>query len=101
MPDFIFTEKENHRSIEASVGDVIPIRLEENATTGFAWHWEDFPKDVLTLETDDLLRFENAGIGGGGVRQFRLRVRSRGNARILLNLQRRSEEHTSELQSQF
>lgn len=95
MPDFILTEQENNALLEASMGDVITIRLSENSTTGYAWQWEDFPEHFLVLDSSDLLLPGELEVGGGGIRQFRLHVQSKGRATVHIVLRRTWEKGKS------
>jgi inhibitor of cysteine peptidase len=70
MPDLIFQAEDNGRVANVPVGRRFRIRLEENPTTGYKWSKPDFDASCLRLESDEYTPYKEAGIGGGGVREF-------------------------------
>ncbi len=79
----------NQKTIQLSVGDSIELQLEETPTTGYKW-------EIVQINTGQLEAIENtysldkeAGIGGGGVRTFRLHVLDKGNGQIVLENRQR------------
>ncbi|MFL6706599.1 MAG: protease inhibitor I42 family protein [Massilia sp.] len=64
-------------SVDVAAGDVLAIRLKENATTGYRW----------TLETGDGVTMEEsirpgATPGAGGMHEFRLRAANAGKRQL-------------------
>ncbi len=70
MSEIIFQAEDNGRVAQIPIGRRFRIRLEENPTTGYKWSQPDFAADCLRLESDEYIRHEGAGVGGGGVREF-------------------------------
>ena len=84
------TDQDDGREVRAGVGDVLDVRLSENATTGYRWE----------LDTLDPQRFELAGAtgeytsavpGSGGTAQFQIKVLAAGKGTIRLKYWRQWE----------
>ncbi len=60
------TDADNGRTITASPGCEVVLRLPENPSTGYRW---EAPNDLVSV-TDDYLRADNLGVGGAGERSF-------------------------------
>lgn len=83
MAVITLTQTDHRRSIEASAGDEILIRLPENPTTGYRWHIER-AEGAIELEGDSFDLDPDPQIGSGGMREFRFRVSSASRGRIAL-----------------
>lgn len=70
------------------VGDLIIVRLGENATTGFRWRVDE--RGALVRESDEY-RAPSATIGDGGERQFRFRTPIAGRSILRLSLRREAD----------
>lgn len=80
------SNSDNNKNISLQKGDEIIITLEENPTTGYRWHWTDLDKKIFEIEKDDY-EIHSDAIGGGGVREFKLKARKTGKATIeLINI---------------
>jgi len=84
-------ERDSGRRIEASVGDVISVRLHENPTTGYRWAVETSAGLELTENS-----FQNSGVAGAaGFRLVQLRIIGRGTAELRLKHWREWQGDTS------
>lgn len=79
------TEPDDGRRIPVHIGDLIEVRLAENATTGYRWVVEYLDSDVLTLDRTDA-DYPRQAIGSGGEAVFRISVHATG--RTMLRLKR-------------
>jgi inhibitor of cysteine peptidase len=73
---------DNGKLIDARVGDELVIRLPENPTTGYRWQVDH--AEGVQLEVDAYEMSPPLQIGSGGVREFRFRAASQGNAQLRL-----------------
>lgn len=79
----IVDELQSGTGVDVARGDVLAIRLRENATTGYRWALDN--ADGLALEQSD-----NAGAGAGGapgavgLREFRFRAVAPGTHQLRL-----------------
>ena len=81
MVDVRVTAAQNGtRLAPVQVGDTIEIRLSENPTTGYRWHFTVSAN--LALDADNFLLVDDAGIGTGGERVLRYRALNAGQASI-------------------
>lgn len=89
--DRVFTETDNGSSVRVTPGDVIRVRLAENATTGYRWSVDaTLPPCVKqTGESHDPASSDAAG--AGGVAAFAFEVTGQGSG-VLAFEQRRSWE---------
>jgi inhibitor of cysteine peptidase len=86
MSEITLTQNDRGGSFEASPGDEVLIRLEENPTTGYRWALDEVDERVLDPTDTDYSMSGEAGIGGGGVRTFAFTARSPGTTRVRLQL---------------
>jgi inhibitor of cysteine peptidase len=92
------TEANTGGVIEIGQGDVIDLRLYENATTGFRWQLvqADGLVEEPALDTlDRRVPEEPPMMGAGGMRVFRFRARTPGRGRLELKLWREFEGDAS------
>lgn len=64
-------------SVDVAAGDVLAIRLKENATTGYRWTFET--GDGLTMEESTCV---GAAPGAGSQHEFRLRAARAGKRQL-------------------
>lgn len=86
--EIVLTSAHRGASIQASVGDVIVVRLPENPTTGY--RWKSDPSSGLALTGDDYTIMSTAP-GAGGERILRFDVRAPGAFSLRLILVREWE----------
>jgi inhibitor of cysteine peptidase len=79
--DMQISESQNGQSVSMHVGEVLELRLAENASTGYRWSLDDVNKAVLQLEDSG---FEASGkaVGGGGRAFWKLRATDAGRAHL-------------------
>ncbi|MCW3474146.1 protease inhibitor I42 family protein [Limobrevibacterium gyesilva] len=66
-------EAASGQTVDLPVGQVIELRLQENPTTGFRWHFEKRGEPVCKLADDFLERPEGATVPGqGGTHVWRI-----------------------------
>lgn len=82
------TMADNGSSVELSRDDTLAVSLKENPTTGFRWEIDIVDEAVLSLARSTFMTAQDAGIGGGGVRQFEFSAVSPGECQIGLKLWR-------------
>jgi inhibitor of cysteine peptidase len=85
------TRAEHGKSIEAQVGDLITVSLDENPTTGFRWAIDKSDDDVVALQTSEYAVASSSKMGGGGQRVVTFKARKAGVAAIHLKLWREWE----------
>jgi inhibitor of cysteine peptidase len=88
MPDLVFQDKDNRKVVTIPVGARFRIRLDENPTTGYKWSSPEFDSHCLRLGSDEYKRYPEAGIGGGGIREFEFTATSECRTTIRLALRR-------------
>src|SRR5439155_24206118 len=72
-PRVTLTELDDGRTIEATVGDTIELRLPENATTGYRWAFDGLDEHVVRADEGELIG-KPARVGSGGGVRWRLTV---------------------------
>lgn len=77
----ILTNRDNGRSLEANIGSLITVRLEENPSTGYRWAIDT--KDDLEFESDHF-EITKSAIGAAGERVFQFRASKVGSHRLLM-----------------
>jgi inhibitor of cysteine peptidase len=83
------------RSRSASPGDLVVIGLDETPTSGYRWEVDEFDPAVLRPAGDDFRPASGAGIGGGGVREFRFTVVGPRRGAVRLALRRAWERESA------
>lgn len=94
MADVAVTKAQDGRVLAVKVGDSISVQLPENPTTGYAWALDSID-DTLLEVGGPAYHGENAGLGSGGVKTWRLRARARGRTRVELKRWRHWESDQS------
>jgi inhibitor of cysteine peptidase len=90
-------EQDNGRRLPARVGDVIEVRLAENASTGYRWAPDIHDARVLEA-IEAAANYPNAAVGSGGEAIFRFRVVGPGSGSLALKSWRHWEGAGSTVQ---
>lgn len=88
MSEIQITKIQSGSIVDASIGDLIIIRLDENLTTGYAWELEKNVSPVLDLIDTTYSEEPGELVGRGGTRTFRFRTNLSGSERVQLKLRR-------------
>jgi inhibitor of cysteine peptidase len=87
----IFTESNNGDNLNLKINDVITIKLESNATTGYKWNLsEESNSDIIALVSKDYTEKENKDnlVGAGGFETFTFKAVSNGSTTLILTYNR-------------
>ena len=95
MATITLTRAEHGKSIEAQVGDLITVSLNENPTTGFRWAIDESDDDVVALSSSEYAVTPRSRVGRGGRRVVTFEARKTGTAAIHLKLWRAWEGEES------
>jgi inhibitor of cysteine peptidase len=90
-----YTESNNGDNLNLKINDVITIKLESNATTGYKWNLsEENNSTIITLVSSDYSEKENKDnlVGAGGFETLTFKAVSGGNAAIILTYNRQWEK---------
>jgi inhibitor of cysteine peptidase len=98
-PSATLTELDDGRTIEATVGDTIELRLPENATTGYRWAFDGLDGHVVRAGEGELIG-KPAKVGSGGDVRWRLTALTAATTEVKLKLWRRWEGDRS-IQKRF
>ena len=82
-----YTESNNRDNLNLKINDVITIRLESNATTGYKWNLsEESNSGIIALVSSDYTEKENKDnlVGVGGFETFTFKAVSSGNTTLIL-----------------
>jgi inhibitor of cysteine peptidase len=90
-------EQDNGRRVPARVGDVVEVRLAENATTGYRWA-PDSQEAGMIEAMEATASYPNGAVGSGGEAIFRFRVIGPGSATLALKSWRHWEGAGSVIQ---
>ncbi|MGZ8554669.1 MAG: protease inhibitor I42 family protein [Chitinophagaceae bacterium] len=75
--------------IAVNKGDTIEIQLDETPTAGYSWEIDKIDSNIFELQSSDYKLYDNAGVGGGGIRTMLFSVNNQGSGNIKLkNAQR-------------
>jgi inhibitor of cysteine peptidase len=88
LAEIILDKTNAGRSVCVAPGDSVLLRLDEIPTSGYRWEVRDCDPAVLQLASDDFVRSETAGLGGGGQREFRFDVVGPGQTELRLACRR-------------
>lgn len=83
MAEFLISAAQNGGSVVVHVGDVITLRLAENASTGYRWTIKTIDESQLTVQ-DTGYRSEATSIGSGGEAFWTFRAQSAGKGHLEL-----------------
>jgi inhibitor of cysteine peptidase len=86
MSEILITPSDKGRMFEASQGDVIVIRLDENITTGYGWEISAIDGPFVELSPSVYSEAPGTLMGRGGTRTFRFKAKSPGGGQIQLRL---------------
>jgi inhibitor of cysteine peptidase len=81
--------EDNGSSVEARRGDVIIISLPETPSTGYRWVLDNLDEKILDFQKAEFHLAQNAGIGGGGIRNFTFQAIQSGTVNLSLKLLRK------------
>ena len=84
------TDQDDGRRLAVHVGDVLELRLAENATTGYRWAPDRYDAGLLAL-AGATASYPNAAVGSGGAAVFRFRVVAAGSGTLALKYWRHWE----------
>ena len=82
-----YTESNNGDNLNLKINDVITIKLESNATTGYKWNLsEENNSGIIAIVSSDYTEKENKDnlVGSGGFEILTFKAVSRGSATIIL-----------------
>ncbi len=85
--DDSFTQK----TIQVEAGDTITLRLEESPTTGYAWEAAEINVNEIELTGHSYQLHEGAGMGGGGIKTFKLKVLAKAAGKLTFENRQRWE----------
>jgi inhibitor of cysteine peptidase len=87
MADHAVTAADNGRALEVSRGDLVSIRLFENASTGYRWTFDGLDEAKVALRRTEHHPRSDA-VGSGGDAGWVLEVKGAGRVEIHLKLWR-------------
>lgn len=91
------TDRDNGGRVSLRVGEVVELRLAENATAGYRWTLERNDAELLE-PLDATADYEGRAVGSGGQAIFRFQVRGTGSTQLALKYWRHWEGDGSVLQ---
>ena len=83
MAEHQVSAQQNGARIKIRVGDVIVLRLPENATTGYRWAFTSLEQSQFVVEDSGYLP-QGGAVGSGGEAYWHVRARAPGKSRIEL-----------------
>ncbi len=86
------TGADQGKTIQLTTGDTLVVRLESNASTGFAWYVKKGSTALLKLDSQDRIAPENANPGTPGAQVFTFRANGPGKGDLLLHYVRSWEK---------
>ncbi len=96
VPDTVVTREHQGRAIEIAVGSILRVEVEDVSATGYQWLMEPLDQSLLRDGGSELTL--GTGVGGPGVRRFRLIAVRPGSTPIRLKLWRAWEGDSSILE---
>ena len=96
MSELSMSEADDGRTVAGRVGQLIDIRLPENATAGYRWAIERQDKDRLELVAEKA-EYPDGTLGSEGVACFTFRLRAAGSAALAMRYGRSWEGADSAL----
>ncbi len=88
------TDQDNGRHLPVHVGDLLEIRLAENATTGYRWAPDSYDSGLLEL-AEATADYPGTAVGSGGEAIFRFRIIGVGSSTLALKYWRHWEGASS------
>jgi predicted secreted protein len=89
------TESDNGKNLNLKVNDLVTIKLESNATTGYQWNLSnETDSNIITLISSDYTaaNAQETLVGGGGYETFDFKAKSKGSTAIILTYNRTWEK---------
>ena len=86
MSEILITPSDKGRMFEASQGDVIVIRLDENITTGYGWEISVIDSPFVEISPSVYSEASGTRMGRGGTRTFRFKAKSPVGGQIQLSV---------------
>jgi len=86
-----YAESNNGDNLNLKINDVITIKLESNATTGYKWNLsEESNSDIIALVSSDYTEKENKDnlVGAGGFETFTFKAVSNGSITLIITYNR-------------
>src|ERR1700746_1884772 len=93
MAEIVITEADRGSTRSVKIGDTLLAQLSETPTTGFRWVPVIMDPKILELLQDQFQSALQSGIGGGGLRTFRILAKGVGRASFHLELRRSWESN--------
>lgn len=93
------TAADNGKTVELRVGDVLALRLRENAATGYRWSMDNLDDKLVTLSEERFVP-ESQAVGSGGDVQWTLKANAPGLTQVRLKRWRQWEGEAS-IQERF
>jgi inhibitor of cysteine peptidase len=100
VADIVATHADNGSVVNARVGDTIELTLPETPSTGYRWEVEAFDAAHIDVAPAGMQHEADAGVGGGGIRSWRLRVLRSGATNVTF-VQRRPWERADAAVDRF
>jgi inhibitor of cysteine peptidase len=93
------TEGENGKAVKIRAGDILVVRLSENATTGYRWALDGVDSPLVTIH-EAQYSSPSPSVGGSGEVTWRVEGKAPGSLEIKLKLWR-SWEGEKSVQKRF
>jgi len=93
------TESENGKAVNIRAGDILEVRLHENATTGYRWALDAVDSPLVKVH-EAQYSSPSSSVGGSGEVTWRIEARAPGSLEIKLKLWR-SWEGEKSIQKRF
>ncbi|MDY6826795.1 MAG: protease inhibitor I42 family protein [Bacillota bacterium] len=85
----IFTVEDAAGIIEIEHGETFIVKLEENPSTGYNWHWTVGPEGVVVLDSEEFIAAEDEEVVGvPGRHEFVFRAEEAGEAEVVFQYYR-------------
>jgi len=88
----------NKKNIVVHQGDTIEVELDETPVAGYSWDVDRIDNNIAKLESNNYKLYNNAGIGGGGLRTMVFLVDGKGSGKIKL---KNSQRWSGDIYQQF
>jgi inhibitor of cysteine peptidase len=88
VSELVLTELDNNQSFDLQVGTPVSIRLPENPATGYRWSVESLDENLVSVDGSEFSQAPESGVGGGGIRTFKLRPKAPGVTHVTLENKR-------------
>jgi len=79
----VYAETDAEKVIEVRAGDSFYIKLEENPSTGFTWHYTADNDDILILDSDQFIPPKTEGlVGAPGAHEYKFLAFKTGETKV-------------------